>query len=87
MNITDPGCGYVNCIKIGYEVNTAVAVKSYMLWNITPCSSVNVNLRFRGTYRSPLQGRSPRKWWQFIPQNHRFTFTGLLGVTSQKMNC
>jgi hypothetical protein len=38
--------------KVGFEVLTAVVMKSSILWNITHCSPLKINLRFRGTYAS-----------------------------------
>jgi hypothetical protein len=35
----------------GFEVRTAMAVKSSVIWYITPCSPVEVKRRFGGTYR------------------------------------
>jgi hypothetical protein len=32
-------------------------MKSYLFWDITPCSPLKVNRRFGGTYRLHLQGR------------------------------
>jgi hypothetical protein len=34
-----------------------VVMKSIIFWDITPCSSLKVNWRFRETYRLHLQGR------------------------------
>jgi hypothetical protein len=42
---------------VGSEVLTAVVMKSTILWDITPCSSLRVKRRFGGTYRLHLQGR------------------------------
>jgi hypothetical protein len=42
---------------IGFEVLTAVIMKSTIFWDITPCSPLKVNRRFGGTYRLHLQGR------------------------------
>jgi hypothetical protein len=36
---------------VGFEVLTAVVMKSTIFWVITPCSPVKVNRRFGGTYR------------------------------------
>jgi hypothetical protein len=43
-------------IEVGFEVPTAVAMKSSVFWDITPCGSVKFNWRFRGTCRLHLQG-------------------------------
>jgi hypothetical protein len=42
---------------VGFEVLTAVVMKSTVFWDIMPCSSLKVNWHFRGTYRLHLQGR------------------------------
>jgi hypothetical protein len=42
---------------VGFEVLTAVVMKSTIFWDTTPCSPLNVNRRFGGTYRLHLQGR------------------------------
>jgi hypothetical protein len=39
-----------------YEVLTAVAMKSSIFWDITPCSPKKVNRRFEGIYRLHVQG-------------------------------
>jgi hypothetical protein len=41
----------------GFEVLTAVVMKTTLFWDITPCSSFKFNRRFGGTYRLHLQGR------------------------------
>jgi hypothetical protein len=41
----------------GFEVLTAVVMKSTVFWDITPYSSLNVNQRFGGTYCLHLQGQ------------------------------
>jgi hypothetical protein len=43
--------------RAGFEVSTAVAMKSYVFWDATPCSTVEVDRRFKGTYRIYLQSR------------------------------
>jgi hypothetical protein len=40
---------------IGFEVLIAVAIKTSILWDITPCSPVKFNRRFREIYRRHLQ--------------------------------
>jgi hypothetical protein len=42
---------------VGFEILTAVVMKSTIFWDITPCSPLSVNRRFGGTYRLHLQGR------------------------------
>jgi hypothetical protein len=47
---------------LGFEVFTAVVMKSIIFWDVTPCSLLRYNRRFGGTYRLHLQG--PRKFQQ-----------------------
>jgi hypothetical protein len=42
---------------VGFEVLTAVIVKSTIFWDITPCTPLKINGRIRGTYLLHLQGR------------------------------
>jgi hypothetical protein len=41
----------------GYEVFTAVVMKSIIFWDMTPCSPLSFNRRFGGTYHLHLLGR------------------------------
>jgi hypothetical protein len=47
---------------VEFEVLAAVVMKSTVVWDITPCSPLKVNLRFRGTY-------VPLKHWRYIPED------------------
>jgi hypothetical protein len=49
------GCNS-RCFFAGFEVLTAVVMKSSLFWDITPCCPLEVNRRFRGTCRLHLQG-------------------------------
>jgi hypothetical protein len=69
--------------SVGFEVLTAVVIKSTIFWGITPCSPLKVNRRFGGTYRLHLQSRRTR-WKRYSPKR-RMTFNGLHGVISQKI--
>jgi hypothetical protein len=40
-------------------------MKSIIFWDATPCSLLNCNRRFGGTYRLHLQGQ--RRWFQEEP--------------------
>jgi hypothetical protein len=42
---------------VGFEVLTAVVMKSNIFWDITPCSLLKVNRRFGGTHHLHLQGQ------------------------------
>jgi hypothetical protein len=44
---------------VGFEVLTAVFMKSIIFWDITPCSLLKVIIRFGGTYHLHLQARFP----------------------------
>jgi hypothetical protein len=46
-----------NTSVLGFEILTAVVMKSTLLWDTTPCSPMKVNRRFGGTCRLHLQGR------------------------------
>jgi hypothetical protein len=41
---------------VGFEVYTAVFMKSIIFWDMTLCSPSSFNRRFGGTYRLHLQG-------------------------------
>jgi hypothetical protein len=40
---------------VGFEVFTAVVMKSIIFWDMTPCSPLSFNRRFGRTYRLHLQ--------------------------------
>jgi hypothetical protein len=48
---------YCSYSYVGFDVLTAVVMKSTIFRDITPCSPLSVNRRFGGTYRLHLQGR------------------------------
>jgi hypothetical protein len=43
-------------VFVEFEVLTAIDMKSSIFWDVTPCSPVNDNIRFVGTYRLHLRG-------------------------------
>jgi hypothetical protein len=45
---------------VGFEVFTAVVMKSIIFWDMTPCSPLSFNQRSGGTYRLYLQRRKNR---------------------------
>jgi hypothetical protein len=57
---------HIDCV--GSEVLTAVVMKSYIFWDITPCSPLKVNLRFVEECRLHLHGRRVN---QAINQNEK----------------
>jgi hypothetical protein len=50
-------CWVLSTRPAGFEVITAVVMKSTIFCDITPCSPLKVNRRFGGTYRLHLQGK------------------------------
>jgi hypothetical protein len=80
--------------SVGFEVLTAVVMKSTILWHITPCSPLSVNRFFGRIYRLHVQGRKNKlskkpvwkqeRWKRYIPPKRRLTLNGLHGVISQK---
>jgi hypothetical protein len=44
-------------MNVGFEVLTAVVMKSTVFWDITPCSTLKANRRCGVIYRLHLQGR------------------------------
>jgi hypothetical protein len=73
---------------VGFQVFTAVVMKSNTCWDVTPCSPSKVSRRFGGTYRQLVSCTDDFwswRWRRYIPPNHRFTFSGLHGVISQKL--
>lgn len=48
-------------VYVGYEALTTVVVKSSILWNITPCNTLKINLCFGETCRFHLQSRNQRE--------------------------
>jgi hypothetical protein len=49
---------------VGFEVLTAVVMKSIIFWDIMPCSSLSVNRRFGGICRLHLQDGKNNVGWQ-----------------------
>jgi hypothetical protein len=55
---------------VGFEVFTAVVMKSVIFCDMKPCSPLSVNRRFGGTYRLHLHGlrnkfsKKPASRWQ-----------------------
>jgi hypothetical protein len=85
---------------VGFEILTAVAMRSTIFWDITPCSPLKVNRRFGRIYRLQLQSFSchllprwflarlilrPWRWRVYVPLKRRLTFNGLHGVITQKI--
>jgi hypothetical protein len=44
-------------VMVGFEVLTAVVLKSTIFWDITPCSPLRINRPLGGAYSLSLQGR------------------------------
>jgi hypothetical protein len=49
------GAKELKFLHVGFEVLTAVVMKTF--WDITPCSQLNVDQHFGGTYRFHLQSQ------------------------------
>jgi hypothetical protein len=72
-------------------------IKSSIFWHITPCSPLKVNRQFRDTFRLCLCLLPASRWflawfilrpWRLrwhIPPKLRWTFDGLQGIISQKV--
>jgi hypothetical protein len=71
----------IHCLR--FQVLTAASMKFRVFWDVAPCSHVEVDRRFRGTYLL-LPSSSPWWWRQYTPLKRRSTSTWLHGVTSQK---
>jgi hypothetical protein len=73
---------------VGFEVLTAVVIKSTIFWDITSCSALSINRRFGGTYQLHLLLRwflsqlifIPWRWRRCVPPKRRLTLNGLHGV-------
>jgi hypothetical protein len=51
---------------VGFDVLIAVLTKSYIFWNLTPCSPLKASCCFGGTYRFYLQAEDePKKETSF----------------------
>jgi hypothetical protein len=63
--------------------------KSIIFWDMTPCSPLNVNRRFGGTYRLHIQGRKKKfrkkPASKQVARKRRLTLNRLHGVISRKM--
>jgi hypothetical protein len=73
----------------GFEVITAVVVKSSVFWYITLCSPLKVNRRFRGFhllsrwFLAWLMLRH-RRWRRRVSPKRRLTFNAIRGAISEK---
>jgi hypothetical protein len=79
---------------VGFEVFTAVIMKSTIFWDITLCSPLSVNRSFGATYRLHFLGRKNKfskkpafKLVASLPTSFKtwFTLNGLHGAISQNM--
>jgi hypothetical protein len=64
--------------QVGFEVLTAVVMKSTAFWDITQCSLLKVNRRFGGTYCLHLQGR--KLSWARKQHDSRWLLPSLLSL-------
>jgi hypothetical protein len=68
---------------VRFQVPTATDMKFRVFWDVAPCSQVDVDRRFRGTYC--LYHHSSPWWWrQYAYLKRRSTSTSLHGATFQK---
>jgi hypothetical protein len=80
-----------NLQRVGFEVFTAVVMKSIIFWDMTPCSLLSFNRLFGGTYHLHLQGRrnkfskNQQRWRRYFTSKRRLKLDGIDGVISQKM--
>jgi hypothetical protein len=87
-------------VDVGFEVLRAMVMKSSIFWDITPCSSLKVNLCFGGKFRLHLQGRGISQAGftllatyftlvsclaYFFDPKSRLAFNGLHDIISQKI--
>jgi hypothetical protein len=62
-------CRRLDIRYVGFEISTAVVMKSVIFWDMTPCSPLSCTRRFGGTYRLHLQGASQRTTRRRIPKD------------------
>jgi hypothetical protein len=72
---------FVVSFTIGFEALTTVSMKSTILWEVMPCSHVEVYWHLRGMWSICLLSAScwcldPWIWW-YVPPRHQLTFIGL----------
>jgi hypothetical protein len=81
---------------VGFEVLTAVVMKSSIFWDTKQCSAFKFNRHFWGIFRLRLQGRRincfvaslilrHRRWRSHFSPKRRLTFNGLHGGISQNI--
>jgi hypothetical protein len=80
------------CHNVGFEVFTAVVMKSIIFLDMAPCRLLSFNWCFGGTYRPLLACwfllnlfLRPWRWRRYVPPKRRLKLDGLHGVISQKM--
>jgi hypothetical protein len=63
------------------------SVYNAILWDVTPCSSIEIHRRFEGTYCFHFSAKkmSPALLVSHVPLKLQWTSTGLHGVTSQEI--
>jgi hypothetical protein len=75
---------------VGFEVLKVVVMKSFIFWDITPCSLLKMNRYFRGTCPFYIQGhtmnpaRNQCEEGSMLASKYHLTFNRLLSITSQK---
>jgi hypothetical protein len=61
-------------LQSGFEVLTAVDMKSTIVWDITLCSPVKVNWRFGETFPPSWGSNTPWRWMRYVCPKRRLTF-------------
>jgi hypothetical protein len=81
----------INQYNVGFEVLTAVVMKSSIVWDTKPYTPLTVSDVSKEQALLPAScwclawfTLHPRRWRQHVPPKCQLTFTGLPGVTSQK---
>jgi hypothetical protein len=95
-------CGTFKGPTKNINIHAILRLRNSILWDITPCSPLQVNRRFGRKFRlnfsEPCSARhalhacfllcvffQPWRWRWHVPPKRRFTFNGLQGVISQKL--
>jgi hypothetical protein len=75
VHIQSPGVKKYKNYYLGFEVFTAVVMKSMIFWDVTPCSLLRCNRRFGGT--STLQHQGRRKKFSKKPASKQGASSGM----------
>jgi hypothetical protein len=90
-------CSQTSSVFVGFQVFTAVIMKTIIFWDMMPCSPLGSNRRFGGKYGLHLLFATyllagllnlflrPSRRRRYVPPKRRLKLDGLHGVISQKM--